>query len=300
MIPEKLEKLLKKQHYHLVGAHSAVKPCLWLKRSLRGEGHCYKEQFYGIKSHRCMQMTPSVAWCTHSCIFCWRNTEFILEKPVWDKPEKVLNDSIKAHRQAISGFKGSEKTDKKLFEEALNPNQVAISLSGEPTTYPFLDEFIKLCSERDMTTFLVTNGTYPQKIRELKTLPTNFYMSLVAPDIETYKKVCAPHEQVGWNEIIKTLELMPTLTTTTVIRVTAVKGINMKNPKGYAKLISNAKPDYVEVKAFMFVGGARNRLSQDNMPTHEEVRIFAKEIADKLHYKIKDEKIESRVVLLAK
>ena len=299
MIDEKLQKLLLKQHYHLAGGHSAVKPCLWLKKSLRGEGHCYKQQFYGIDSHRCMQMTPSVAWCTHSCIFCWRNTEFSPKEPNWESAEKVLEASITAHRQAISGFKGSDKCDKELFKEALEPNQVAISLAGEPVTYPYLSDFIELCTQKGMTTFLVTNGTYPEKIRELQVLPTNIYMSLVATDEETYKKICAPHEAGLWEKIMETLKLFQTLDTTTVIRITAVKEINMKDPKGYAKLIQTAKPDYVEVKAFMCVGGARNRLTLENMPEHDEVKIFAKEIADEMGYKIKDEKIESRVVLLS-
>ena len=40
--------------------HSAVKTCLWLRKSLRGEGNCYKGKFYGIRAHRCVQMTPSL------------------------------------------------------------------------------------------------------------------------------------------------------------------------------------------------------------------------------------------------
>ncbi|WP_292477611.1 hypothetical protein [Methanothrix sp.] len=51
------EKTLARQGYHLVGS-GAVKPCLWLNRSLRGGDQCYKHHFYGIASHRCVQMTP--------------------------------------------------------------------------------------------------------------------------------------------------------------------------------------------------------------------------------------------------
>lgn len=33
----------------------------WTKSMLRGRGGCYKHSFYGIESHRCMEMTPSLA-----------------------------------------------------------------------------------------------------------------------------------------------------------------------------------------------------------------------------------------------
>ncbi|MCK4309827.1 MAG: 4-demethylwyosine synthase TYW1, partial [Methanomicrobia archaeon] len=64
--------LLRKQRYKIVGEHSAVKLCHWLKKSLMEDRVCYKQKFYGIKSHRCLQMTPAVISCTHKCLFCWR------------------------------------------------------------------------------------------------------------------------------------------------------------------------------------------------------------------------------------
>ncbi|MFB6308947.1 MAG: 4-demethylwyosine synthase TYW1, partial [Haloarculaceae archaeon] len=38
--------------------HTAVQTCGWTKNAVRGEGKCYKYIFYGIESHRCIQMTP--------------------------------------------------------------------------------------------------------------------------------------------------------------------------------------------------------------------------------------------------
>jgi tRNA wybutosine-synthesizing protein 1 len=49
MIPDKVKKLLKKQHYELAGEHSAVQICRWTKKSLRGEEGCWKEKFYLIE-----------------------------------------------------------------------------------------------------------------------------------------------------------------------------------------------------------------------------------------------------------
>ena len=86
----------------------------------------------------------------------------------------------------------------------------------------------------------------------------------------------------------------------TAIRITSVKGKNMINTDEYAKLINKANPKYVEVKAYMFVGSSRKRLSLDNMPSNQEVRDFAQEIADadKTGRELTKESEVSRVVLL--
>jgi len=75
MLTNDIKKVLEKQHYKLAGRHSAVKLCTWTKKSIRDKGSCYKQQFYGIESHRCLQMTPAVSWCTQKCLFCWSNIE---------------------------------------------------------------------------------------------------------------------------------------------------------------------------------------------------------------------------------
>ena len=234
MLPDSLAAALKRQRYSLVGGHSAVKPCLWLGRGVRGEGFCYKQKFYGIESHRCMQMTPSVAWCTHCCVFCWRNTEFTdTSLGEWDEPEAIILGSVAAHRQAVSGFKGAH-VDERLWQEARKPKHVAISLAGEPTLYPLLGGLIEGYKKRGMTTYLVTNGTLPDKLASLECLPTQLYVSLVAPDEKTYRRVAAPLVNGTWEKFNKTLELLPSLGTRKVVRITAVKGLNMTDAKGYA------------------------------------------------------------------
>ena len=60
-------KSLTKQGYTIVGSHSGVKICRWTKSALRGRGSCYKFAFYGIKSHLCMETTPSLA-CSNKCV----------------------------------------------------------------------------------------------------------------------------------------------------------------------------------------------------------------------------------------
>jgi tRNA wybutosine-synthesizing protein 1 len=301
MLPSEFADVLAKQHYSLVGAHSAVKPCLWLRKSLRGEGHCYKQQFYGIESHRCLQMTPAVGWCAHRCVFCWRNTEYTLG-PSMDRgedPEEIIEASIVAHRQAVSGFKGAD-TDTRLWQEARKPKHAAISLAGEPTAYPDLTGLIDGFKRRGMTTYLVTNGTLPDRLGALASMPTQLYLSVVAADQQTHGRVCRPLIPDAWDRIQDTLELLPSLETRKVVRITAVKGWNMRDPAGYARMIAKAEPDHVEVKAFMFVGGSRLRLAMENMPSHDEVKAFASEIAAELSYDLRDEKKDSRVVQLSR
>ena len=46
--------------YRVVGTHSAVSVCHWTKESLRRGRVCYKERWYKIESHRCLELTPSV------------------------------------------------------------------------------------------------------------------------------------------------------------------------------------------------------------------------------------------------
>lgn len=298
-----LKTLLARQRYKVVGRNSAVKLCHWTRKSILDEGFCYKQQFYGVESHRCLQMTPSVGWCTHRCVFCWRMTEYTLgtELEEFDEPGFIVDECIRNQRLLLAGFGGiPDRVNKKKFREAQNPNQAAISLVGEPTIYPKLDGLLEEFRKRGFTTFLVSNGTFPERISSLNVMPTQFYLSLDASDEKTYLRVDNPLVKDGWRRINQSLELMKNLDTRTVIRLTLVKGWNMDGLDGYAKLIQKAEPDYVEAKAYMFVGGSRRRLTIENMPSHSEVKDFSEKLAEMLGYKIKDEKEDSRVVLLSK
>ncbi|HJN62564.1 MAG TPA: radical SAM protein, partial [Candidatus Parcubacteria bacterium] len=175
----------------------------------------------------------------------------------------------------------------------------AISLSGEPTLYPKLPELIKEIHSRGMTSFLVTNGTNPDMLKKLlKHQPTQLYITLPAPDEETYKNVCKPLIKGGWNKIKESLDLLSKFNCRKAIRMTLVKDINMNNPEGYAKLLKDAKPDFIELKAYMWVGYSIERLSIENMPRHPEIKEFAEKITKLTNLKIIDEKTNSRVVLL--
>jgi len=299
---KEMEKILKKQQYAIVGNHSGVKLCHWMRQSLLYKRECYKQSFYGIKSHRCLQMTPSINQCNQMCLFCWRHQGFTeKEFDEIDDPKFILEESIKAQQKLITGFKGDERCDMEKWREANNPNMVACSLTGEPTLYPKLSEFFDECHKKNMTTFLVTNGTNPDALKNMDVLPKQLYVSIVAPNETVYKKICSPLIPDGWKRINETLELLPSLDTRTVIRHTLVEGWNIDNRyiKEYARLNKKANPMFVEPKGYVFVGYSRKRMNISNMPPHPNIKKFGDRLADEMGYKLIMEKPDSRVVLLS-
>jgi len=301
MLPYNLKSLLLHQKYKLIGNNAAVKLCQWTKSSIRGKGSCYKEKFYGIKSHRCLQCTPCVNLCTHNCVFCWRSTQYTQMKiDDFDDPEFIVDNAIIAQRTLLSGFWGFNGVDRNKLEEAQFPNQAAISLSGEPTLYDRLPELIEEFHKRNFTTFVVSNGTNPSMLEKIR--PTQLYLTIPAPDKEMYRRVCNPLIKDGWEKLMESIKILAGIKNKqrTVVRLTLVRGLNMVEPKKYANLISEANPDYIELKAYMAVGFSRGRLGVTFMPLHDEIKKFADEILKESSYLFVDEHPRSRVVLLAR
>ena len=107
---------LEKQGYRIIGNHSAIKLCGWTRQSLRECGSCYKQQFYGIDSHRCCQMTPAVSYCHNKCIICWRPVEHTIGcemKFNVDKPKDIIENAPKLQKKLLSGFGGNNNANKK-------------------------------------------------------------------------------------------------------------------------------------------------------------------------------------------
>ncbi len=300
-------QLLKGQKYHTVGQHSAIKRCRWLYNTLIRNQPCYKQRFYGIKTHQCVQMTPTMLSCTLRCLFCWRaqsgDKEIEWEEtvlPVADDPQTIVEGCIKAQIRLLSGYKANPKADKQKYREALKPRHAAISLAGEPTLYPRLGELISCFHKTGLTTFLVSNGTLPKALSKLSEEPTQLYISTCAPDKRTFYATCRPQIPDAWEKLNETLALMPSFKCPTVMRITLARHLNLKRPERYAKLVEKANPTYIEPKAYMHVGFSRLRLTYDNMPTHEEIHDFAVVLAEETGYKVLDESEESRVVLLSR
>lgn len=309
--PEVSSEFLKKQ-YGLVGRHSAVQICGWTKKMLRGKGACYKNRFYGIETHTCAQMSPSAAWCSQNCIFCWRPMEWMefpcVSAEEVDSPELIIEKTVEQRKRLFSGLGGAADSNVPMFKDAFSrfPAHWAISLSGEPTIYPRLPELIKLLKGNPSvkSVFLVTNGQEPEvllRLKKEKSLPTQLYISVDAADKETYFAVNVPVYPDGWERLNRTLELIAEFPCRRVLRFTVIKGINDKEEMLplYGKLFEKSGADFIEVKAYMHLGFSRKRLDRENMPTHKEI----KEISGKLlgflpGFSEEDEDSNSRIVLL--
>jgi len=305
-IDSKTEKQLRKAKYGVFN-HSAVQVCAWTKKSLHNEGVCYKQQFYGIPTHRCMEFSPAAAYCENNCIFCWRPMEFMrfrrMKAKEADEPKTIYENLIKERRKLLSGFPGDGKTDMKKHAEAMLPTHFAISLSGEPALYPKLPELVRFLKGLPQTksVFVVTNGQEPDALAKLaRSPPTQLYISVNAPNQTLFKRINCPLYKDAWSRFTRSLEILSRMKTRRVLRMTMIKGMNMdaKFINDYASLIRRAKPHFVEVKAYMRIGFSQRRLKKENMPFHKDVRAFAEKIAQASGLEIADEKTDSRVVLL--
>ena len=290
--------------------HSAVELCHWTKKSFADEGNCYKHKFYGISTHRCMEMTPTAMNCENRCVYCWRPTEFYdtLQMPshLVDEPDVIVNNLIKERERLLSGFYGNQKNDKKKLDESLLPTHYAISLSGEPTMYPKLPQLIKYLKSLKATRsiFLVTNGQEPAMLRRLDAedaLPTQLYLSTNATNRKMFHLINRPRHKDAWERWCESLEFLANARTRTVLRMTMIRGYNeeISNAEDFAQIVSRANPHFVEIKSYMHIGMSVQRLEKNNMLEMSEIRTFVDYLETKLpSFFIMDESEISRIVVL--
>ena len=147
---------------------------------------------------------------------------------------------------------------------------------------------------------MVTNAQYPEQIRDLKPI-TQLYISIDAPNKELMKEIDKPLFPDFWERFNQSLDYLAAKKERTCVRLTMIKGINDSYLDKYAELIKKSDTDFIEVKAYMHIGKSQHRLSKKNMPLHEEVVVFSKELEKHLeNYEIVSEHIPSRVVMFAK
>lgn len=236
------------------------------------------------------------------------------------------SSSLDSSKLIVEKFVASRDDIIDVHLEATRPKHIAISYDGEPTMYTRLGELISEFRKRKISTFLVTNGTFPERIRKLNdtgTLPTQLYVTMAAPDKETYLRVCSsvsPYFPINpgyWDRVNETLAMLDSLNCRTVIRISSVRGVNMTNPEVYRERIKKANPNFLEVKGFSISGNApriSERLGVTRVghkdssllknalryaPTHEEMRDFARRISDdyKLFPLLNESEINRQVLM---
>jgi len=238
---------------------------------------------------------------------CWRvrPTDKLVWEEAWppslEDPRFIAEMAIKEHRRTVSGYRGYPGVDERMWREALRPKHVAISLTGEPTLYSLIGDLIKEFHRRGLTTFLVTRGIRPDVLANLDEEPTQLYISIEAFNEGSYAEFNRPFFPNLWKLTLETLELLPSFTCPTVVRVTLVKSFNMNQRalENIARILKRAMPTFIEVKAYMHVGGSITRLKREDMPRHTEVRSYAEKLAEALGYNVVSESRPSRVVLLS-
>lgn len=307
--PQVMSKL-KKAKYGVYN-HSAVELCHWTKKSFADErASCYKHKFYGITTHRCMEMTPAAMNCENRCIYCWRPTEFYdtLEMPreLVDEPDVIVHHLLAERKKLIDGYFGNPKNDKSRLREALFPAHYAISLSGEPTMYPKLPQLIKYLKtlKETKSIFLVTNGQEPDMLYRLSAedaLPTQVYLSTNACDRQMFHRINRPMQADAWERWNESLKWLSTADTRTVLRMTLIRGYNddPTSTDEFAKLMCAGNPHFIELKSYMHIGMSTQRLEEDRMLEMSEVQRFASRLCDSMNrFQVMDESEISRIVVL--
>lgn len=274
-------KSLTKQGYSIVGSHSGVKICRWTKSALRGRGSCYKFSFYGIKSHQCMETTPSLS-CSNKCVFCWRhgtNPVGTTWRWVVDPPDLIFNGVKEGHYKKIKMLRGVPGLRAERFAEAMRIRHCALSLVGEPIFYPHINEFLEMLHGERISSFLVCNAQHPDQLAALKHV-TQLYVSIDASNKESLRKIDRPLHRDFWERFQRCLEILreKRFKQRTVFRLTLVKGFNIDDEvKGYADLVEKALPCFVEVKGVTYCGTSTSSsagLSMANVPFYAEVCEF--------------------------
>ena len=302
---------LTKQGYTIVGSHSGVKICRWTKSALRGRGSCYKYSFYGIRSHLCMEATPSLS-CSNKCVFCWRHgTNPVGTSWRWkvDPPELIFQGVKEGHYKKIKMLRGVPGVRAERFSEAMRIRHCALSLVGEPIFYPHINRFVDLLHAEGISSFLVCNAQHPEQLAAMQRV-TQLYVSIDASNRDSLRKIDRPLHRDFWERFQKCLEILREKrhVQRTVFRLTLVKGFNVEDEAaGYADLVEKALPCFVEVKGVTYCGTSSSAgagLTMKNVPFYDEVVAFVQALSNELqrrglHYGIGAEHAHSCCVLLA-
>lgn len=302
---------LTKQGYTIVGSHSGVKICRWTKSALRGRGSCYKYSFYGIKSHLCMETTPSLS-CSNKCVFCWRHgTNPVGTTWRWkvDPPELIFKGVKEGHYKKIKMLRGVPGVRAERFAEAMRIRHCALSLVGEPIFYPHINEFVGMLHDEQISSFLVCNAQHPDQLAAMHRV-TQLYVSIDASNRESLRKIDRPLHRDFWERFQRCLDILREKRNAqrTVFRLTLVKGFNIEDEvNGYADLVEKGLPCFVEVKGVTYCGTSSSAgagLTMQNVPFYEEVAAFVVALNDELQrrglkYGIAAEHAHSCCILLA-
>lgn len=187
----------------------------------------------------------------------------------------IVQQAVEMHVSMIKEAKGIPGVQMDRWEQAHTVKHCALSLVGEPIMYPRIDEFLADLHERNISTYLVTNGQHPQAIDSLRPI-TQLYVSVDASTPETLEEIDRPLFKDAWERLRTSLKCLKNKGQRTVARLTVVKGWNSDEIVGYAKLIALGHCSLIELKGVTFCGKSdASNLNMSNSPWHHEVKEIA-------------------------
>ncbi|TQD90128.1 hypothetical protein C1H46_024292 [Malus baccata] len=212
------------------------------------------------------------------------------------------HSGVKICRWTKSQLRGRGGVTLERLTEGLSPRHCALSLVGEPIMYPEINALIDELHRRRISTFLVTNAQFPEKIKMLNPI-TQLYVSVDAATKESLKAIDRPLFGDFWERFIDSLTSLKDKQQRTVYRLTLVKGWNTKDIDAYYNIFDLGNPDFVEIKGVTYCGtSATSKLTMENVPWHADVKAFSEALALKSNgeYEVACEHVHSCCVLLAK
>lgn len=90
------------------------------------------------------------------------------------------------------------------LQEAYTVRHCALSLVGEPIMYPRINEMLRELHNRKISSFLVTNAQFPERIKQLEPV-TQLYVSVDASTRESLKAIDRPLFKDFWEVTLYTI-----------------------------------------------------------------------------------------------
>ena len=120
-----------------------------------------------------------------------------------DAPEDIVEEALELHRRMIRQMKGVPGVQQERVEEGVMPRHCALSLVGEPIMYPEINALVGELHRRRISTFLVTNAQFPERIKALHPITQVGWggMGWGAPAVEriAYAVCYAKRERRSWS-----------------------------------------------------------------------------------------------------
>lgn len=158
-----------------------------------------------------------------------------------DEPIQIVQEAISLHQGMINEMKGVPGVLPERLNEAMTVRHCALSLVGEPIMYPRINEMLKELHMRGISSFLVTNAQFPDRIKQLDPV-TQLYVSVDAASKDSLKAIDRPLFKDFWERFMSSLKAMKEKEQRTVYRLTLVKSWNMNEIEEYASLIELGQP----------------------------------------------------------